>query len=40
MPLSLRERNIEKMRMLYKLLNRMFSDTEVYKSLEKIEAPQ
>jgi hypothetical protein len=40
MPLSLKERNIEKMRTHYKLLNAIFSETKVYKSLEKIEAPQ
>lgn len=40
MPLSLKERNIEKMRTHFKLLNAIFSETKVYKSLEKIEAPQ
>jgi len=40
MPLSLKEQNSQKMRTLYKLINQIFSETEVYRSLDKIEAPQ
>ena len=40
MPLSLKEQNSQKMRTLYKLMNQIFSETEVYRSLDKIEAPQ
>jgi hypothetical protein len=39
LPLSLKEPNTQKMRALFKLLNKIFSETDVYKSLEKIEAP-
>ena len=39
MPLSLKEQNSQKMRTLYKLMNQIFSETEVYRSLDKIEAP-
>lgn len=38
-PLSLKEANIQKMRTLYKLINGILNDTDVYKSLEKIEPP-
>jgi len=40
MPLSLKEQNSQKMRTLYKLMNQIFSETEVYRSLDKIEAPE
>jgi predicted methyltransferase len=38
-PLSLKEKNTQKMRVLYKMLNQIFSDTDVYKLLSKIEQP-
>ena len=38
-PLSLLQENTQKMRMLYKMLNQIFTETDVYKSLNKIQQP-
>lgn len=40
MPLSLKEVNNQKMRALYELMTQIFSETEVYRTLDKIEDPQ
>jgi hypothetical protein len=38
-PLSLKEKNTQKMRVLFKMVNQIFSETDVFKSLSKIELP-
>ena len=35
-PLTLQEENTSKLKIFYRMLNTIFSDTEVYKSLNKI----
>ena len=38
-PLSLLEENTSKMKIFYRMVNQIFSETEVYKSLNKIKPP-